>query len=111
MQRFIAVNFLLSLSCGLVGCDFGPSASERYDVNYLDELGGRRRRDIARTLSRLREAAENGRVQMALILSFRKWKSVLKRRSRDARLMISNTASRPVWMTLVSFFQTHLLPV
>ena len=41
VQRFIAVNFFaLSLSCGLVGCDFGPSASERYDVNYLDELEG-----------------------------------------------------------------------
>ena len=41
MLRSIVVSLAcLAFVLALHGCDAGPSASERYDVNYLDELEG-----------------------------------------------------------------------
>ena len=41
VQRCSAVSLArIGLAIALQGCDVGPSASERYDVNYLDELDG-----------------------------------------------------------------------
>ena len=46
VQRCIAVSLAgcLGLASVLLGCDVGPSASERYEVNYLDELDGESKR-------------------------------------------------------------------
>lgn len=38
--RFTAKHFMFVVASLVAGCDFGPSASERYDVYYLDELEG-----------------------------------------------------------------------
>ena len=67
--RSIVVSLAcLALALALHGCDAGPSASERYDVNYLDELMGIPKSNIARILLRLPEVAGNALVQTGLIL-------------------------------------------
>ena len=72
MPRSIVVSLTyLGLALALHGCDAGPSASERYDVNYLDELEGDSKLNIARILLRSPEVAENVLVQTGLISLFK----------------------------------------